>query len=344
MSSPRVGISGARRLALVAFGIAVGIVGAEIGLHLAQPSLGFHFPTARLTDEQFTRRADQVSDGNGVRYTFDAAGFRTSAAPTPPTGTPAILFIGDSFTQGFGVGADETFAAVTCAQLLQRGIPARCLNAGVSGFGTAHELRLLQRLLQRDDLGIAAVVFQLCPYNDLRDNWEDGGFGIEGDRLAVWDPPHVPIEIRLRDGLLDNALARHSSLVILLANAWVAAVPIDEKSDASMFALERRLVGEVVQTTQARRIPIVLLVAAPAWEVEQTSSQPYDEPGRANFMAAVAQEAGVPWLDSRALARAPEHYLPNDGHFSPAGNALIGAALAEQLTPLLKPAPAQPAP
>src|SRR5262249_3775754 len=152
-----------------------GLVIAEIVLHVALPSLDFHFPTSRLSDDQFTRRAGQVRDGNGVRYAFDADGFRSSATPPVPAGNPSILFIGDSFTQGFGVTETETFAAATCDQLARQRVAVRCLNAGVSGFGTAHELRLMRELLRRDDLAIRAVVFQLCPYNDLRDNWEDGG-------------------------------------------------------------------------------------------------------------------------------------------------------------------------
>jgi lysophospholipase L1-like esterase len=44
----------------------------------------------------------------------------------------------------------------------------------------------------------------------------------------------------------------------------------------------------------------------------------------------------VPWIDSRTVAHAPEHYIPNDGHFSAAGNAIMGEALAEKLAPLLR--------
>jgi hypothetical protein len=94
------------------------------------------------------------------------------------------------------------------------------------------------------------------------------------------------------------------------ANAWFANVPIDEKSDASMFELERRLLKEVVPTTAARAILLVLVVATTSWELDQQSTQPNDEAGRENFFATNAQELGVPWIDSRRVARAPEHYIP----------------------------------
>ena len=332
-----------RRLALIAFGAVVGIAAAEIILHFALPDVDFHFPTARLTDDQFSRRAGAAFDGNGTRYAFDADGFRISDTPPATAGVRTVLFLGDSFTQGFGVSGSEAFPATTCDRLRARGITARCLNAGVTGFGTTHELRLLVKVLQRDDLAIDAVVFQVCPYNDLRDNWEDGGFGVEEGKLAVWNPPRVPIGVWLRDALLDNRLARSSRIVTLAANAWFASFPADEKSDASTFELERRLLDEVVATAQGRGIPIVLLVAVTSWEADQVSSQFYDEPGRVNFFATATRELGVPWIDARTIVRAPEHFIPNDGHFSAAGNALVGAALAEQLAPLLRDRPAQAA-
>ena len=311
-------------------------------LHFALPDLDFHFPTARLKDDQFTRRAGAAFDGNGTRYAFDADGFRIGGTPAAAAGVRTVLFLGDSFTQGFGVSGNEAFPATTCDQLRARDITARCLNAGVTGFGTAHELRLLVKVLQRADPAIDAVVFQVCPYNDLRDNWEDGGFGLQEGKLAMWDPPRVPIGVRLRDALFDNRIARASRIVTLAANAWFASFPPDEKSDPSTFELERRLLDEVVATAQARGIPVVLLVAVTSWEADQVSSQAYDEPARVDFFATAARQLGVPWIDARTIARAPEHFIPNDGHFSVAGNALVGAALADQLAPLLRDRPAQP--
>jgi len=205
----------------------------------------------------------------------------------------------------------------------------------VTGFGTAHELRLLRNLLQRDDLSVAAVVFQVLPNNDLRDNWEDGGFDVADGQLVALDPPRVPTTVWLRDALLDNWLARSSRIVTLVANALITGEE-DASYGPAGFDLERRLLQAVVASTQQHGIPIVILVTATSWEIDKPVSRPYDERSRLDFVAATVQELHVPWVDSRNIAHAAEHYIPDDGHLSAAGNALVGAALAEKLAPLLQ--------
>jgi lysophospholipase L1-like esterase len=245
------------------------------------------------------------------------------------------LFVGDSFTEGFGVDGNETFPARACEELQRQGMRIECLNAGVTGFGTAHEARLLQMLLDRDGARVAAVVFQVLPNNDLRDNWEDGGFGIDEGRLVTWDPPHIPLPVRLRVGLLENRVAHASATIKLIANAMIGGVGIDPHYDDSAFELERRLLHEVVRVTESHHVPIVIAVCATAWELGGTRSGPYDDHARLDFVTATVEKLHVPWLDSRDVVGTSEYYIPNDGHFSAEGNAMIGRALAKLLLPLV---------
>src|SRR5262245_59266835 len=83
---------------LVLFGLCLGLAVAEMTLRLFTVSDGYHFPSSRMTDARFTNRAGQTFDDNGVRYRFDADGFRSGGA-TPSAGSGTILFIGDSFTE-----------------------------------------------------------------------------------------------------------------------------------------------------------------------------------------------------------------------------------------------------
>jgi lysophospholipase L1-like esterase len=257
-------------------------------------------------------------------------GFRT--ADGPPA-AQAVLFIGDSFTQGFGVDANRTFPSRACDRLHERGIAVRCLNAGVTGFGTAHELRLLRKLLDRGELHVAAVVLQVLPSNDLRDNWEDGGFGVEGGRLVSWDPPHIPLPVRMRVGLLENRFARSSAVVKLAANAWMQGDGSDPHDGADAFELESRLLQEAVATARQHDVAIVVVVCATAWEVDRTA-RAADE-ARLDFVAHAVAKLDVPWLDSRTVVRSPAYYIPDDGHLSADGNALIGGAVADMLVPLV---------
>jgi lysophospholipase L1-like esterase len=54
---------------------------------------------------------------------------------------PKIIFLGDSYTMGWGVQQDETFP-----QILERLTNMKTLNAGVSSYGTAREMILLNKL------------------------------------------------------------------------------------------------------------------------------------------------------------------------------------------------------
>ncbi|MEO6286289.1 MAG: hypothetical protein ABIN80_26120 [Dyadobacter sp.] len=74
---------------------------------------------------------------------------------------PKIIFVGDSFTMGWGVDQDKTFA-----QLTEKQAGANSINAGISSYGTYREMLLFKKL-QRDSCKL--LVIQYCD-NDLEEN------------------------------------------------------------------------------------------------------------------------------------------------------------------------------
>ena len=74
---------------------------------------------------------------------------------------PSVVFLGDSFTMGFGVESEETFA-----QLFQDKSKLKSLNAGMVSYGTARETHLLRRI---DLSALRALVVQYH-YNDFYEN------------------------------------------------------------------------------------------------------------------------------------------------------------------------------
>jgi len=186
----------------------------------------------------------------------------------------------------------------------------------------------LQRLLSQPALAIDAVVFQILPNNDFRDNWEDGGFGLENGALVAYESPHIPARVCWRDTLLDNSLARNSRVVTLLANASFNGVGMDPHLDAMAMELEHQLLRAVAATAAVHHVPVVFLLVATAWEHDRVSTAPFDERARLDFVASVLRDSGVPWIDTRRDVNAPEHYIPNDGHFSALGHAVVGRMLA----------------
>jgi hypothetical protein len=88
------------------------------------PDLGWsHRPLLQLPDLY----------GPGARFTTNAQGFRgtESYAPQAPRGRYRVVCLGDSFTMGFGVSDDETYAA-----RMQAGCPTlQTVNMGQGGYG-----------------------------------------------------------------------------------------------------------------------------------------------------------------------------------------------------------------
>lgn len=78
------------------------------------------------------------------------------AAPSAPA--PLVVFLGDSLTAGLGLEVEEAYPARVAEALDAQGVPARVLNAGVSGDTTAGGLARLDWLLaQRPALVVVAL-------------------------------------------------------------------------------------------------------------------------------------------------------------------------------------------
>jgi lysophospholipase L1-like esterase len=80
---------------------------------------------------------------------------------------PEIVVLGDSFAMGWGVAAQETFP-----ELLEARVGVPVLNAGISSFGTARELMLLERI---DTSRLRVLVLQYSD-NDFEENATFRGF------------------------------------------------------------------------------------------------------------------------------------------------------------------------
>ena len=75
--------------------------------------------------------------------------------------SPEIVVIGDSQAMGWGVNQDDTFT-----QLIEKRCGVRVLNAAVSSYGTAREMRLLERI---DTSKLKYLIIQYAD-NDYEEN------------------------------------------------------------------------------------------------------------------------------------------------------------------------------
>ncbi|WP_255035597.1 hypothetical protein [Lacihabitans soyangensis] len=67
--------------------------------------------------------------------------------------SPKAIFLGDSYTMGWGVDQENTFV-----ELFQKASGLKSLNAGVSSYGTAREYLMFKRL-QMDSLKLVVIQF-----------------------------------------------------------------------------------------------------------------------------------------------------------------------------------------
>jgi len=82
----------------------------------------------------------------GHVLSINSAGFRDREfEPEPKQGTYRILSLGDSFTLGFGVAAEETFSKLLERELSQADLTVEVINAGVGNYNTSQQLESLQR-------------------------------------------------------------------------------------------------------------------------------------------------------------------------------------------------------
>jgi len=77
----------------------------------------------------------------------------STGSPSPSPAAPAaaaaplVVFLGDSLTAGLGLASDQAYPSLLARALRDDGIPARVVNAGVSGDTSAGGLRRLRWLL-----------------------------------------------------------------------------------------------------------------------------------------------------------------------------------------------------
>lgn len=124
---------------------------------------------------------------NVIRY--NALGLRGPEVRPGPADAPRVLFLGDSFVEGKQVGEEDVLTAVLSARARAVGSPVEVINAGVSGYGTAEEILLWDRLGEalRPDL----VVVGFYP-NDVRNNADRRLFVLRDGAVTPHRPPPVP--------------------------------------------------------------------------------------------------------------------------------------------------------
>lgn len=354
MSATLSGLAG--RLALLVFGAVLAAGAAELAVLLA-------------VGEQAKFPRHVVAAPWGLRFNEPGAAYRHKSADlevwlrinpqgmradrpyavSKPAGVARVVSLGDSFTIGYEVEAEQTFSHVLERELSARGICAEVLNAGVSGFGTAEELVYLERELWKYAPDLVLVSFFV---NDFGDNVRSNLFRLDdAGNLQIAADQYVPAG-RLGDFLNRNALlgwlSGYSNAFVLAkerANdlmkgelerqretaARSESGSGSQRSDAGAANYERRLTLAILerlyQATRAKRVPLVIqsIPSRRVDRVELVETFPSEfERERESLYFFAAKAVLEPHRDRELL-----YWERSHGHWTPFAHARAGEGLAE---------------
>jgi lysophospholipase L1-like esterase len=230
---------------------------------------------------------------------------------------PDIVVLGDSFTMGMGVEQDETYA-----NQLEQTLNLKVLNTGVSSYGTARELGMLQRV---DRSRARYLLIQYCS-NDFDENREfidnDGKLPA---RAREWFDMQVESSKSGRryypGKFTDNLLwFVWQSLQVPLQRESYARERIAEPSDQALNYLFDVIERHPVDLSGMK----IIIFQMELFNVEA-------DPSRLEQLVAhyrnSSRLSGAQILDVMT-GLGPEHFLPLDGHMNALGHRRVAERLA----------------
>jgi lysophospholipase L1-like esterase len=322
--------------------LAVAFVGILAGLLLAEVAVRFCVPVRNVGpsfsafDPAYGKRlkvnysCERVTPEFRMTLTTNEFGFRG-----PPISDPdvrPILFIGDSFTMGFGVGDGEEFPAVFRREWrrVARAADVPVLNAGLGDVGNGRWIRFLTR--EAPQFHPRAVVLQLCG-NDFTDNLREPFVRLDdAGNLELREPTFKPGFARLAQSVIESlpGLA-YSHLISFMRetrfrgrNADTPTPPPaenDEPAPAPGDALTFGIVEEIVRICRSNDWRILVLVAD------------FDGP-RLEELSRRLNTAAVPVVAVPTKLARPDLYYAIDGHWNVTGHQHVARLLLDIMNTL----------
>jgi hypothetical protein len=283
----------ALRGALVAGGLAVGLVAAEGTIRIARPTEIHVFDPEIGWTPRPGFSAVTPEDG---RVTIDVRGCRSNG-PRSLAGPVDVLAVGDSYVYGSQVDDWNTWPAQ-----LERRLGRRVLNAGVNAYGLDQAILRAERLMP--ELHPKRVIVGIIPNDiircgaDVSSGRSKAWFREDGSGFVLMPPHREPSELR--------------RLALLAANGGGGYFHATGTDLARLSAyLAERIAA----------LPSPLLVVY--WNRDERDGSQVEPLIRAS------SERGVPLLFMPEMrARADLFVAQGWHHFSPRGNAYVAEAIA----------------
>jgi hypothetical protein len=243
-------------------------------------------------------------------------------------GNPDVIFLGDSFTYGFGLTDDQTFASIYCTRR-----QLACANLGMPGSGTLKQVRRLKQFVndfhwrpREVKLFFFGMSGSFSNGNDFVDNYNFGR------RLAALssdeDVPEAPPDtLSGRLIKLQRTMLEHSYLMRHVKYNWgplLKGMVVDEPGEVRMAeALKYTRLGLQELDEYSRQIGFEYRVYLIVPVQDLTRGSYGDTLKTLNEASPRGAIATAP-----ALLDAPlSYYYAYDGHLNPAGSRRVAEFL-----------------
>jgi len=264
-----------------------------------------------------------------MSFSTNSYGFRGPEPSAFPS--HCILFLGDSFTSGYGVNDGEEFPDLVRARIAQsaKGAPIPVVNAGLGNTGNAYWLRFLKREAGRYEPRV--IVFAFCE-NDFADNLRERFYFLDSTGTLVENSaPATQEGARFVQEIIEAIPGLPYSHLVGLAReffsegtmlspqpAGSAPDSVSQPSDALTY----RIVGQAFQICKRNGWPAILLTIGTRGE-------------RLRRLQDLARSMDIPVLVTPLKDDRPDLYYHIDGHWNAAGHRYASTMVLDALARIL---------
>ena len=259
-----------------------------------------------------------------MHFSTNSLGFRGPEPPAFPSG--GILFLGDSFTSGYGVNDGEEFPALIRRRLAEdRAASAPpVVNAGSGNTGNGYWLRFLDAEAERYRPRL--VVLGFC-VNDFADNSLEQMYEFAaGGTLNTRPTPHGQEGARTAQAVIEAIPGLAYSHLVGLArqvfseglNTSSTPPPASAPDDTLTYAI----VDSVFRFCAVRHLPAIMVIVEVGGE-------------RLTHLRTIAERYSVPFVVAPAKRERPDLYYRVDGHWNATGHAAVTELMMEPIRQVL---------
>jgi len=253
----------------------------------------------------------------------NSLGFRGPEwTPEPAAGTARVLFIGDSFTYGRGVGEENLFTSVAARELSTSSRPVESVNVSKPGWDTHDEVAALEKWGLGYHPGLVVIVFFL---NDATH--------LDSNPAIAW---RMNRELNQRDGWLNRASRLYDTADYAIRKWSVTRQTVADYRDSYLGSPEHSALWERCRLALARgrdlcrerSVPMCVVIFPMLVRLDR--NHPFRDVHEA--VAGACREIGVPVLDLLGAFEGRDgHSLwlaPNNAHPNIEGHEIAGKAIA----------------